>query len=135
MRWTPGGRGNIDDLRGRSGGSWRRAHGDRRCPRPARPELVYRDRLPVAVSNAAPVLYRDIRHRRRRGAPRRKKRRWSTSSTPSWKTRSRRGRQLLGGQYQRTRAVLFRDAVQSTCGYAQSAVGPFYCPGGPPRLP
>jgi predicted metalloprotease len=37
--------------------------------------------------------------------------------------------QLLGGQYQRTRAVLFRDAVQSTCGYAQSAVGPFYCPG------
>jgi predicted metalloprotease len=36
--------------------------------------------------------------------------------------------QLLGGQYQRTRAVLFRDAVQSTCGQAQSAVGPFYCP-------
>jgi predicted metalloprotease len=37
--------------------------------------------------------------------------------------------QLLGGQYQRTRAVLFRDAVDSTCGFAQSAVGPFYCPG------
>jgi predicted metalloprotease len=37
--------------------------------------------------------------------------------------------QLLGGRYQPTRAVLFRDAVQSTCGFAQSAVGPFYCPG------
>ena len=37
--------------------------------------------------------------------------------------------QLLSGRYQRTRAVLFRDAVQSTCGMAESAVGPFYCPG------
>lgn len=36
--------------------------------------------------------------------------------------------QLLGGRYQPTRAVLFRDAVDSTCGMAQSAVGPFYCP-------
>ena len=35
---------------------------------------------------------------------------------------------LLEGRYQRTRAVLFRDAVQSTCGMAESAVGPFYCP-------
>lgn len=31
--------------------------------------------------------------------------------------------------YEPTRAVLFRDAVQSTCGFAQSATGPFYCPG------
>lgn len=38
-------------------------------------------------------------------------------------------RQLLGDRYQETRAVLFRDATQSTCGYAESAVGPFYCPG------
>ena len=35
---------------------------------------------------------------------------------------------LLGGRYEETRAVLFRDAVQSACGTAQSAVGPFYCP-------
>jgi hypothetical protein len=38
-------------------------------------------------------------------------------------------RQLLGGRYQETRAVLFRDAIQSACGFAQSATGPFYCPG------
>jgi predicted metalloprotease len=37
-------------------------------------------------------------------------------------------RELLGGRYQDTRAVLFRDATQSTCGFAQSATGPFYCP-------
>lgn len=36
--------------------------------------------------------------------------------------------QLLGGRYQRTRAVLFRDAINSACGFAQAATGPFYCP-------
>ena len=35
---------------------------------------------------------------------------------------------LLGGRYQPTRAVIFRDAIQSACGFAQSATGPFYCP-------
>jgi uncharacterized protein len=37
--------------------------------------------------------------------------------------------QLLGDRYERTRVVLFRDAVQSGCGEAESATGPFYCPG------
>ena len=37
--------------------------------------------------------------------------------------------QKLPGRYQRTRVGLFRDAVDSGCGFAQSAVGPFYCPG------
>jgi len=37
--------------------------------------------------------------------------------------------QELGGRYERTRVVLFRDAVESACGSAQSATGPFYCPG------
>ncbi len=36
---------------------------------------------------------------------------------------------VLGGRYERTRVVLFRDQIQSTCGFAQSATGPFYCPG------
>ena len=34
-----------------------------------------------------------------------------------------------GQGYQDARLVLFRDAVQSACGFAQSATGPFYCPG------
>lgn len=37
--------------------------------------------------------------------------------------------QTLGGRYERTRIVLFRDAVESACGSAESATGPFYCPG------
>ncbi len=33
-----------------------------------------------------------------------------------------------GKTYQKPRLVLFRDAVDSACGMAESAVGPFYCP-------
>lgn len=36
--------------------------------------------------------------------------------------------QLLGSRYERTRVVLFRDSIDSACGYAQAATGPFYCP-------
>jgi len=34
-----------------------------------------------------------------------------------------------GRTYQEPRLVLFRGAVASACGMAQSAMGPFYCPG------
>lgn len=33
-----------------------------------------------------------------------------------------------GMQYQEPKLVLFRDAVESGCGQASTAVGPFYCP-------
>jgi uncharacterized protein len=36
--------------------------------------------------------------------------------------------QTLGSRYQPTHVVLFRDAIDSACGFAQSATGPFYCP-------
>ena len=34
-----------------------------------------------------------------------------------------------GGRYQEPRLVLFQGGVNSACGMASSAVGPFYCPG------
>ncbi len=34
-----------------------------------------------------------------------------------------------GGRYQPPELVLFSGAVNSTCGFADAAVGPFYCPG------
>ena len=37
--------------------------------------------------------------------------------------------QANGAHYQQPKLVLFRDAVQSACGFANAAVGPFYCPG------
>ncbi|MEZ6084861.1 MAG: neutral zinc metallopeptidase [Phycisphaerae bacterium] len=35
----------------------------------------------------------------------------------------------MGDRYVEPTLVLFRDQVQSACGYASSASGPFYCPG------
>lgn len=35
---------------------------------------------------------------------------------------------LLQGKYQEPKLVLFNNVVQSACGRASSAVGPFYCP-------
>lgn len=35
----------------------------------------------------------------------------------------------LGSQYRPAKLVLFREAIQSACGFAESATGPFYCPG------
>jgi uncharacterized protein len=37
--------------------------------------------------------------------------------------------QANGEQYQEPRLVLFSGAVQSACGFASAASGPFYCPG------
>ncbi len=34
----------------------------------------------------------------------------------------------MGQTYQEPSLVLYSDAVESACGYAQAAVGPFYCP-------
>ena len=37
-------------------------------------------------------------------------------------------RRILGPRYQDAHMVLFRDYVQSACGNASAATGPFYCP-------
>lgn len=36
--------------------------------------------------------------------------------------------ELMPNRYQATSVVLFRDALQSACGFADAATGPFYCP-------
>lgn len=37
--------------------------------------------------------------------------------------------QRQGGSYREPTLVIFADRVQSACGFADAAVGPFYCPG------
>ncbi len=38
-------------------------------------------------------------------------------------------KRVLGSEYEEPKLVLFKDQVESACGLASSAVGPFYCPG------
>ena len=130
MRWTPGNRGNIEDLRGRSGGG-------RAVPMGIGGVLVLLvlswftgiDFLSlVGGGGQEPASYE-----RTTGTG------GAVASTPEEEKTvdmvdaviedaQQTWERLLGGRYERTRAVLFRDAVQSNCGFAQSAVGPFYCP-------
>ena len=37
--------------------------------------------------------------------------------------------QQMGKSYEEPKLVMFTGAVQSACGFAQAAMGPFYCPG------
>lgn len=126
MRWTPGNRGNVEDLRGRSGG------GGMGIPLGIGGVLVLlvgswltgvnlfdvvgggggssavvADR-PVATSaeeermvDFVDAVMEDLQQT------------WSAKLS----------------NYQATRAVLFRDSIQSACGLSSAATGPFYCPG------
>jgi predicted metalloprotease len=126
MRWTPGDRGDIEDMRGRSGGT--------ALPLGIGGFLVLLVLSWVSGTNLFSLLGTD-----------------STSPSQSVGTSGQVNsspaeerevdfvdavmrdvqdtwQQALGSRYQRTRVVLFRDAIQSACGSAQSATGPFYCP-------
>jgi uncharacterized protein len=127
MRWSPGNRGNIEDLRGRSG---------------------VRGGLSVGLGGMVVLLLLSWTTGvdflsllgGSPGAPSS-----SVGSSGELRTTPEEERmvdfvdavagdtqqvwqQLLGGQYRQTRVRLFRDVVQSGCGTAESATGPFYCP-------
>jgi len=131
MRWTTGDRGNVEDLRGRSGGmravpmgiggvvvllllSWATgvdftslAGGGGGSPSAS---VGTTGNGPVATTPAEEKLvdFVDAVIEDVQG---------------TWQ-------QVLGSRYQPTRVRLFRDAVDTEgCGFAQSASGPFYCPG------
>ena len=129
MRWTPGDRGNIEDRRGRSAGVG------------AVPMGIGGVLVLLVLSWFTGVDFLSLIGDG--GAPSSQTETVGTSgpvnTTPEeeemvlmvdavMKDTDQTWQQLLGDRYQGTRAVLFRDAVQSTCGMAQSAVGPFYCP-------
>ena len=131
MRWTPGDRSNIEDMRGRSGGramgagglgvgglllllvlSWATgidltsiAGGGGSAAPP-----------PEAVGTTGKVAATPDEERRVDMVDA-----VMDDAQDTWK-------QLLGGRYQETKAVLFRDSINSACGFAQAATGPFYCP-------
>ena len=129
MRWTPGDRGNIEDLRGRSGVgmkagglgiggvlvllllSW--ATGVDFS------SLVGSGGSPpsdsVGTSGTVATTAEEEKTVDFVGAV-------MDDTQVTWQ-------QLLGSRYQPTKVRLFRDAIESSCGFAESASGPFYCPG------
>src|SRR5687767_9557573 len=124
MRWTPGNRGNIQDMRGRSGRA-----------------------MPLGIGGFVLLLLlswatgTDFLSLFTQGDP--SSQTVGTSSDPATTTPAEERMVdfvdavtsdaqetwsgLLGSRYQRTQVVLFRDGVQSACGSASSATGPFYC--------
>ena len=131
MRWTPGDRGNVEDLRGRSGGM-------RAVPMGIGGVLVL-----LLLSWATGVDFTSLAGG---GGPAPSASVGTSGSEPITTTpeeeklvdyvdavmedSQRTWKGILGDRYQPTRARLFRDAVNTEgCGFAQAASGPFYCPG------
>ena len=132
MRWSAGDRGNIEDMRGRSGGRggmiplgiggfiivallsmftgvnfFDILGGGSSTP----------DSSSVGTSGSGPVTASPAEERlvdMMDAVARDAQSVWS---------------EKLGGRYEQTKVVLFRDSIQSACGYAGAATGPFYCPG------
>ncbi|MGE3957471.1 MAG: neutral zinc metallopeptidase [Vicinamibacterales bacterium] len=131
MRWSSGDRSNIEDVRGRSGGGMRGG-----VPFGIGGLLVL-----LVLSWATGTDFLSLLGGLDQGAPSSA----VTGTTGELQTTPEEERmvdmvdavagdaqdawqRLLGDRYQRTRVVLFREAVRSGCGAAESATGPFYCP-------
>jgi predicted metalloprotease len=126
MRWTPGNRGNIDDLRGSGGGL-------RAVPLGIGGVLVL-----LALSWFTGIDFLSLVGNQPSSYERSTGTGGAVASSPEEEKTvlfvdavtedlQQTWEQKLRG-YERTRVGLFRDAVESGCGFAQSAVGPFYCP-------
>ena len=130
MRWTPGGRSrNVDDLRGRTG---------RRVQRGAGIGLGGLLLL-LAISYVTGTNFLSLLGPAMQQTSAPAPADGPVTSTPEEEElvqfvsfvlddAQRVWTGLLGPDYQEARLVLFRGAVESGCGYAQAAMGPFYCP-------
>src|SRR5580765_5938549 len=130
MRWTPGDRSNVEDARGGSG--FRMGGGAVPIGLGGLVLLLLFSWLtgtnflsllnsttsdqPVAVGRSEPVSSSPAEEHEVDFVDAVMK---DVQST--WQT-------ILPERYRPTRVVLFRDGINSSCGMAQSATGPFYCP-------
>jgi predicted metalloprotease len=127
MEWSPGDRGNVEDLRGSSG---------RRAAVPVGiGAVIVLGLLSWATgTDFLSLLNQSSGPSQSAGTP------GQVQSTPQEErtvdfvdavtndVQDMWGK-VLGGRYERTKVALFRDAIDSACGSAESATGPFYCPG------
>lgn len=131
MKWTPGSRDNVEDVRGRSGGGGMRMGGIGIGGLLLMLVLSWAtgvDFLSLLGGGGAistgPSVSTDGGELRT--TP--EEERLVDFVDAVMKDAQETWTDKLGGRYQPTRAVIFRDAIQSRCGFAQSATGPFYCP-------
>jgi uncharacterized protein len=127
MRWTPGGRStNLEDRRGSRGMGMPLGIGGTLVALVLGlifgPDVISNTNLDPAMQTSGGAL-----------APEDSAREESTVQFVSFvlDDAQRTWARLLpaaGTTYEPARLVLFRDAVRSGCGAAQSAMGPFYCP-------
>ena len=128
MRWSPGNRGNIEDARGRTGGVGMAGMGIGGF-------LVLLVLSWLTGTNLFSLLGTDSQSPTQtvgttgdlRTTPAEEQMvdfvdAVTNDAQDTWA-------KILGSRYERTKVVLFRDQIQSACGFAQAATGPFYCPG------
>jgi predicted metalloprotease len=131
MRWTTGDRSNIEDARGRSGLRMAGGVGTIGLGGFVLLALLSWATGTNFLSLLSPTTYDDSSSGVGRAAP--------VSSSPAeerevdfvdavMKDVQATWTQILSRRYQPTRVVLFRDGIDSACGMAESATGPFYCP-------
>jgi len=129
MRWTPGDRGNIEDLRGRSGMGMK-AGGLGIGGLLVLLLLSWAtgvDFLSLVGSGGGPPSDSVGTSGNVTTTPEEEKTvdfvgAVMDDTQATWQ-------QLRGDRYRGTKVRLFRDAIRSACGVAESASGPFYCPG------
>ncbi len=132
MRWTPGGSEDVEDRRGQGGGGGGLKIGLGGILVLGVLSLIFKTDLvsPFLGGVGAPGRVASS------GAPdeARKAREESISqfATAVFKDVQETWTQVLpeeGVRYERSKLVLFWDGTESACGFAESATGPFYCPG------
>ena len=131
MRWESGRRStNIEDRRGLSGGTMVGGGGIGMLVLVLLFSFITGQNpldLLQQVETDAPQRRQPRRLVRRR--PTIRWRRWSRRCSRTPKTRGARSSRRADAATKSPVLVLFERAVQSACGTASSAVGPFYCPG------
>jgi predicted metalloprotease len=133
MRWTPGGvSGDIEDRRADGGGPLRGSHlGAGATLLLILLSIVFRrDFLALFSGNPgeAPVANQASRSAEQDPAEAKLVQFVSFVLDDAQQTWERLLPQQGGVPYRHAKLVLFRDATDSSCGLAQSATGPFYCP-------
>jgi predicted metalloprotease len=132
MRWTPGGSDEVEDRRGMGGGGGGLKVGLGGLILLGILSFVFKTDLispflgnsPLSSDSASSGVPDEARKQREEQV--------SQLAASVFKDVQDSWEQVLQGQnpaYQRTTMVFFWDATQSACGLAESATGPFYCPG------